>query len=147
MEQFKKAFAWMQKVQEACLFTPGISVDLERQFTPNNHTKDSIHGFSCRLRIYEHASKTSYIAEYTPWYGLEGKMGVEAYLSSIEIHISEGISGLSESEIDDLRESVVFYIGAIADARDTTEGLNMPKAVALYDKEIKKYNDILAKLV
>lgn len=146
MEQFKKAFAWMQRVQEACLFTPGISVNLECQFTPNNHKEGSLNGFTCRLRIYEDASRISYIAEYTPWSGMEGELGVEDYLSGLGIHISEGISSLSESEIDDLREAVVCHIGAIASARETTSGLNMPKAADLYDKEIKKYNGILVKL-
>lgn len=150
MEQFKKAFAWMQKVQEACLFTPGISIDLECQFTPANHEEGSIHGFTCKLIVRDKESSERICAEYMPWYGWDlfgkGKAEVETFLASREIHISEGISGLSQSEIDDLRDAVVCHIEALAAARDTTNGLNMPKAAALYDKEIKKYNGILVKL-
>lgn len=145
MKDFKKAFAWMQKVQEACLFMPGFSVDVERQFTPANHREDSIHGFTCMLDIRDSETGDRYIAEYRPWYGYKAFAGekavVEKFLTEHGIHISDVQNPLTESELDDIREAVLCRMRDIATARD-----NMPKFTKMFDKEIKNYNEILAKL-
>lgn len=150
MEQFKKAFAWMQRVQEACLFTPWITVEICCQFTPGNHKEDSINGFTCNFMLLDDSSGDRYRAEYHPWYGYkhfsEGAAVVEAFLADKGIRIGNGVSGLAQSELDDIREAVLGRIEDLADARDMTNGLNMPDAATLYEKEIKKYNEILAKL-
>ncbi len=150
MEQFKKAFAWMQRVQEACLFMPGISVDIECQFTPANHKEGSIDGFTCRVTVRDMESHERSAADYMPWYGWDlfgkEKAEVEVFLAAHGIRIREGVSVFTNSEVDDLREAVLGRIEDLADARDMTNGLNLPKAASLYENEIKKYNGILAKL-
>lgn len=145
MKDFKKAFAWMQKVQEVCLFTPGFRVDVERQFTSANHREDSIDGFTCRLYISNSETEDMYIADYLPWYGYkkfaEEKAVVEKYLAEHGIYISDAKDPLTESELDDIREAILGRIREIANARYI-----MPRLDKALTKEIRRYNDILAKL-
>lgn len=151
MDNFKKAYAWMHKVQEATMFTTGISVEINRQFTPANHRPEKLDGFTIGIHVIDDETWERYIAEYYPWHGwdkfVEEQKIVDAFLAGKGIRLSEdNAPGLTQLEIEDIRSAIVCHVDNLADARDMTEGLNMPKAASLYDEEIIKYNQILVKL-